>query len=307
MSRRRQHSVARLLDALADQAVNPPRSRDLRLLHRAVSGKKVLITGASYGLGEATARLFARHGATVVLVARSEDRLHEVAEAIRGDGGSALVYRCDLTDPVQAGALGRRITEEHGALDIIVSNAGKSIRRSLHLQYERPQDFTRTIGVNYLGPVCLLLELLPAMRAAGRGHLVNISTVGVRMAPAPRWGAYQASKGAFDTWFRSVAPELSTDGVTTSSLYMALLHTRMSAPTPGMRDRRGLTAEQGAQIVAKAVIERSRVLAPPWLLPVELVSTALAGATQRRHRRAYESSADSPSARGETGGHRAVE
>ena len=152
-----------------------------------------------------------------------------MAGSINAGGGHAVSYPADLSDEAAATALAKRITDEHGPPDIVVSNAGKSIRRSLHHQYERPQDFHRTIGINYLGPIWLLLGLLPAMRERGTGHIVNVSSVGVRVPPGPRWGAYQASKGAFDMWLRSVAAELHADGIDVTSIYMALIHTRMMA------------------------------------------------------------------------------
>lgn len=209
---------------------NPPRVSDPKRLHAAVSGKTVLVTGASYGLGEATARKLGAAGATVLLVARSADRLAALETSINAGGGRAAAYPADLTDGAAITALAKRLTENHGPMDIVVSNAGKSIRRSLHLQYDRSQDFERTIGVNYLGPIQLLLGLLPAMRRRGSGHIVSVSTIGVRTAPSPRWGAYLASKSAFDVWLRSVAPELSADCVHVTSVYMTLVHTRPPHP-----------------------------------------------------------------------------
>ncbi|MBB5915143.1 NAD(P)-dependent dehydrogenase (short-subunit alcohol dehydrogenase family) [Nocardia transvalensis] len=269
--------AARVTRVAVDRVVNPPRLSDPKALRRAVSGKTVLVTGASYGLGEATARTLAAAGATVLLVARTADRLEELAAELNSLGGSAVAYPADLTDAAATEELAETVTERYGALDVIVTNAGKSMRRSLHLQYDRFHDFERTIGVNYLGPIRLLLGLLPPMRAAGRGHIVNISTIGVRIAPGPRWGAYQASKGAFDTWLRSVSPELRADGVTVSTAYMALLYTRMSAPTPIMRMLPGLHPGEAADIVAKAIVQRPRSLAPWWALPADVVSAALPG------------------------------
>ncbi len=183
-------------------------------------------------------------------------------------------------------------------MDVVVSNAGKSIRRSLHLQYDRPQDFERTIGVNYLGPVRLLLGLLPAMRRRGSGHIVSISTIGVRTAPGPRWGAYLASKSAFDVWLRSVAPELRADGVHVTSVYMTLMHTPMSAPTPILRRMPGLSAEQAADIVAKAIIDRPRTVQPWWVWPIEISSMLLPRALEVGMGLMYRFTTDSPSARG---------
>jgi NAD(P)-dependent dehydrogenase (short-subunit alcohol dehydrogenase family) len=258
-----------------DMLVNPPRLSDPDRLRGAVAGATVLVTGASFGIGEATARKLADAGATVLLAARSGDRLDEIAQAISDSGGQAVSYPADLSDEDAVTALTERLLEAHGPPDIVVSNAGKSIRRSLHLQYERPQDFDRTIGINYLGPIRLLLGLLPAMRERGAGHIVNVSSVGVRVPPGPRWGAYQASKGAFDMWLRSVAPELHADGVDVTTIYMGLIHTRMSAPTPTLRNLPGLTADEAADIIAKAIIERPRTIAPWWLWPAEVTTVLL--------------------------------
>ena len=237
-----------------DKLVNPSHVSHPDRLRDAVSGTTVLVTGASFGIGEATARKLAAAGATVLLAARSEDKLDELVRTINASGGHAVSYPTDLSDEAAATALANRIIDEHGPPDIVVSNAGKSIRRSLHHQYERPHDFHRTIGINYLGPIWLLLGLLPAMRERGTGHIVNVSSVGVRVPPGPRWGAYQASKGAFDMWLRSVAAELHADGIDVTSIYMALIHTRMTAPTESLRNAPGLTPDQAADIIAKAII-----------------------------------------------------
>jgi len=263
---------------------NPARLPDPDRLRAAVSGKTILVTGASYGIGEATARRLAAAGATVLLVARSEDRLCDLAASINAGGGRAFAYPADLTDESVVSTLTKQITEKHGPLDIVVSNAGKSLRRSLHDQYDRPHDFQRTIDINYLGPVRLLLGLLPVMRENGGGHVVNVSSVGVRVVPGPQWGAYQASKGAFDSWLRSVAPELHADGVDVTSVYFALVRTRMIAPTPILGRLPGLTPDEAADAIAKAIIERPRTNEPPWVMPAELASVLLAGPADRAAR-----------------------
>ncbi len=272
--------ASRTIDLLA----NPGRISDPDRLRSVVSGKTVLVTGASFGVGEATARKLGAAGATVLVVARSADRLHELAASINAGGGKAAAYPADLTDEAAVTALTKQIGEEHGALDIVVSNAGKSLRRSLHDQYDRPQDFQRTIGINYLGPIQLLLGVLPAMRAQGRGHIVNVSSVGVRVPPGPQWGVYQASKGAFDRWLRSVAPELHADGVEVTSVYFALVRTRMIEPTPILGKLPGLDPDEAADVIAKAIIQRPRTIAPPWVGPVELASVLLAGPADRAAR-----------------------
>lgn len=280
-----------------DLLVNPPRVSDPSRLRKAVDGKTVLVTGASYGLGEATARKLAAAGATTLLVARSADKLDELASELNEHGGRAVAYPADLTDEAAVDGLVDRITEDHGVLDIVVNNAGKSIRRSLHLQYERPHDFVRTIDINYLGPIRLLLGLIPPMRERGSGHIVNISSVGVRVPPGPRWGTYQASKGAFDTWLRSVSPELHNDGVEVTSVYMAVIRTRMVEPTPSLRRVPGLTAEQAADIVAKAIIDRPGSIEPWWVWPAEVSAVLLRAPIDRAAQLWYRYTTDSGSAR----------
>lgn len=290
----------RVLAAVTDRVANPARVSDPDKLRETVSGKTVLVTGASYGIGEATARTIAAAGATVLVVARSAEKLEDLEAAINAGGGRAVAYPTDLTDEAAVSALTKQITEDHGPLDIVVSNAGKSLRRSLHDQYDRPHDFQRTIDINYLGPIWLLLGLLPAMRERGAGHIVNVSSVGVRVVPGPQWGAYQASKGAFDRWLRSVAPELHVDGVDVTSVYFALVRTRMIAPTPILGRLPGMSPDEAADAIAKAVIERPRTNEPPWVWPAELASVLLAGPAERAARlwhRRYFADSDAREAR----------
>src|SRR5262245_49099810 len=251
-----------LLTRIASWFLNPGGAPSLSRLQTAINGKTVLITGASFGIGEATARLLASAGAKVLLVARSRDQLELVATSVRSRGGTAEVHPTDLTDTDAVAALARRLLDAHGSIDVVVNNAGKSIRRSVALSYDRFHDFERTIRVNYLGPVRLLLALLPEMRRRRSGQIINVSTFGVRMPPGPRWGAYQASKAAFDTWFRSMGIEARSDGVVTSTIYMPLVYTRMSAPTPSLRGLPGLYPEQAAGLVARAIVRKSRTIAP---------------------------------------------
>jgi len=265
---------SRLIRA-TEPLANPPSAIDEGALRAAVAGRVVLVTGASYGLGEATARRLAAAGAVVLLTARSAERLEQIAAEIRAAGGRAEAHAADMTEMASVEALAEWVLANHGHVDVVVSNAGKSIRRSVELSYDRFHDFERTIGVNYLGPVRLLLALLPSMRARGEGHIVNVSTIGARIAPGPRWGAYQASKSAFDIWLRSVAPELRADGVTATSVYMALIHTRMSAPTPIYRHVPGQTPDQAAATICRAIVRRPRSIAP-WWSPVADVATTVA-------------------------------
>ncbi|GAA1132463.1 SDR family NAD(P)-dependent oxidoreductase [Kribbella jejuensis] len=250
-------------------------------LAAAVRGKVVLVTGSSYGIGEATARRLAAAGATVLLVARSEDQLRVVADEIRSGGGSAYVYPANLADPAAIEELVRTVLAEHGHVDVLVNNAGKSIRRSIADTYQRFHDIERTNAVNYLGPAKLVLELLPSMRERRSGHIVNVSTAGVRTPPMARWSAYLASKSAFDVWLRCVAQEVRGDGVTTSTVYMGLVHTRMSEPTPLLNKLPGLSPEQAADQVCTAVAERPHNITPPFVRPADAVGNLLRVPTDR--------------------------
>ena len=203
-----------------DRLANPARVSDPDKLRSAVSGKTVLVTGASYGIGEATARRLAAAGATVLVVARSAERLDDLAASINAGGGQAVAYPTDLTDEAAVNVLTKQITENHGPLDIVVSNAGKSLRRSLHHQYDRPHDFQRTIDINYLGPIWLLLGLLPAMRENGGGHIVNVSSVGVRVVPARNGAPTRRPRGrsiaGCAAWRRNCTPTAWTSRRSTS-------------------------------------------------------------------------------------------
>jgi NAD(P)-dependent dehydrogenase (short-subunit alcohol dehydrogenase family) len=258
----------------------------------------VLVTGASHGIGRATALRLGSCGATVLALARSGDLLSELAAEIEARGGRAHALQADLTELEAVPALTERILAEHGPLDVVVNNAGKSIRRSLALSYERFHDVTRTAGINYLGPVRLLLGLLPSMRERGRGHVVNVSTTGVLMPPAPRWAAYQASKTAFDIWLRSVASELAADGVATTSIYLALVHTRMSAPTYDFDWVPGLRPDQAADLICHAIVERPRAITPWWATTASVVGSVAPWFSDAVMRRYYRLTVDSASARG---------
>jgi NAD(P)-dependent dehydrogenase (short-subunit alcohol dehydrogenase family) len=249
------------------------------LLRRAVGGKVVLVTGASYGIGEALALRLGAAGARVLLAARSLPRLQQLAAHITSAGGQAEVFAVDLRDPDQAAALGRQIARAEGGVDVVVHNAGKSIRRSLLASLDRAHDFQRSMAVNYLGPVTLQLALLPAMLARGAGHIVNVSTIGVGLPPAPRWAAYLSSKIAFDVWLRAAAPELRHRGITCSSVYLGLVHTRMSAPTLAYRGMPGQTPDEAARVICRALVRRPRILEPWWLTPARWLAQPLARPT----------------------------
>ncbi|MDX6260422.1 MAG: hypothetical protein QOH84_2110 [Kribbellaceae bacterium] len=266
-----------LLVALTNGRTRIPDDR----LAFAVRGKIVLVTGSSYGIGEATAKRLARAGATVLLLARTAEQLELVAEEIRADGGKTFAYPANLADPEAIEAVVAKVLAEHGHVDVLVSNAGKSIRRSVADSYQRFHDIERTNAVNYLGPAKLVLELLPLMRERGSGHIVNVSTAGVRTPPLARWSAYLASKSAFDMWLRCVSQEVRDDGVTTSTVYMGLVHTRMSSPTPQLNSLPGLSPEQAADQVCAAVADKPHNITPPLVRPADALGNSFRVLTDR--------------------------
>jgi NAD(P)-dependent dehydrogenase (short-subunit alcohol dehydrogenase family) len=269
------------------------------LLRAAVGGKRVLVTGASFGIGAALARQLGAAGARLTLAARTLPALESLAHEITAAGGDAQALCLDLSDPAQiegaAALLARR-----GPFDAVIHNAGKSIRRSLALSLDRAHDFGRCMAVNYLGPVQLQLALLPAMLARGAGHIVNVSSVGVCLPPAPRWAAYLASKTAFDVWLRAAAPELRHAGIACTSVYLGLVHTRMSAPTPAYRGAPGQTPDEAAQVICRALVRRPPRLGPWWLGPARWLAPLLDGPVSWLLGRLFLRTDDSPAARGRT-------
>ena len=237
---------------------------DRAALARRLAGKRVLITGASFGIGEALALQLAPTGAELLLVARTAEKLREVAARVEARGGRAEALPCDLTKAEAVEALAERLVAE-GGVDIVVSNAGKSIRRSIFDSLDRLHDFTRTMNLNYFGPVQLLLALIPSL-VARRGHIVNVSAVNVRLPPMAKWAAYQASKVAFDQWFRSVGAELRPRGVATTSVYFPLVRTRMIEPTAIYRRFPAMQPDEAAALLCRALLTRRRRVVPWWLL-----------------------------------------
>ena len=230
-------------------------------LDLAVGGRVVLVTGASSGIGRATARRLGAAGATVLLVARRAAALEDLAIEIDASGGQAHVHPCDLRDLDAVDRLAGELLETYGHVDILVNNAGHSIRRSVSEAYDRSHDFHRTMRINYFAPLHLMLALLPAMRDQGRGHIVNVSTMGVLGRP-PRWSAYVASKAALDALSSCLAGEIDADGVHMTSIHFPLVHTPMSAPTAIYAGAPGLTVDEAADVIAEAIRTR-----PPRMSP----------------------------------------
>jgi NAD(P)-dependent dehydrogenase (short-subunit alcohol dehydrogenase family) len=223
----------------------------------AVSGRVVLITGASSGIGRAAALKVGAAGGIVLLVARTKEKLDELADEIDRLGGVAYSHPCNLTDMDDIDRMASEVMEQHEAVDILINNAGKSIRRSVDRSYDRFHDYQRTMQLNYFGPVKLILDLLPSMRSRKRGHIVNISTIGLQVN-TPRFAAYVASKAALDAFSRSMAPEVIGDGVHVTTIYMPLVRTPMIAPTKHYDRFPTLTPDEAADMITEAIRKRPK-------------------------------------------------
>jgi short-subunit dehydrogenase len=235
-----------------------PNPFERRTLERAVDGKLVLITGASAGIGEALSlRVGEAGGTALLLVARTREKLEAVAERISSAGGEAHVHPCDLSDLDDIDRMADEVLGQHGRVDILVNNAGRSIRRSIALSYDRMHDFERTIQLNYLAPVKLVLRFLPGIRERKSGHIVNVSTLGVQ-TNVPRFSAYVASKAALDAFSRSIASEIVEDRVAISTVYMPLVRTEMIAPTRHYGYFPALSPDEAAEMIADAVAKRRK-------------------------------------------------
>ncbi len=230
-----------------------------RKLADVLAAKCVLVTGASSGIGRAVALDAARAGATAVLVARSKDALDELKTEIERIGGSARVYPADLSSADSAKALLRRLHEDGVRVDVLVNSAGRSIRRAVEDSCDRLHDFERTMALNYFGALRLILGLLPGMRARGRGHVINVSSVGVEVG-TPLFSAYVASKAALDAFTRVAAGEVDDECVRFTTVHMPLVRTPMIAPTEAYHDVPAWSPEEASSQVLRAVITEERVI-----------------------------------------------
>nr|MDQ6935496.1 SDR family NAD(P)-dependent oxidoreductase [Actinomycetota bacterium] len=229
--------------------------RSNRRVVNALTGKTVVITGATSGIGLVTAVQVAKAGAIPILVARGKDKLEATKALIEAQGSTAFAYPCDLSDLQAIDALCEQIGHDFEHIDFAVNNAGRSIRRSLKLSEDRFHDFERTMQLNYFGAIRLVMGLLPKMRAQKSGHIVNISSIGVLTSP-PRFSAYVASKAALDAWSNVVSSEVYGDGVSFTTIHMPLVRTPMIAPTKLYDRFPTISPGQAAQKVVSALVDK---------------------------------------------------
>ncbi|MCW3039301.1 MAG: putative oxidoreductase [Solirubrobacterales bacterium] len=268
-------------------------------LDRALAGRVTLVTGASSGIGEATAHALGQAGGTVALVARSQGKLEEVAAAVAAAGGTATVHPVDLTDLEAIDALCADALARHGHVDILINNAGRSIRRSVAGSTDRFHDYERTMQLNYFAAVRLTLGLLPAMQERRHGHIVNVSTLGV-LTRVPRFSAYVASKAALDAFGDSLQAEVLGDDIRVTTIHMPLVRTPMIAPTGAYRGVPAISPGAAAGFLTRAIVERPRRLTPPVGQAMNVADVFVPGVTDWIRHRGFAASQDSRAARGES-------
>ncbi len=298
-------SYARTLWGYWEDNLDTTTGRDARI-REALSGKYVLITGASSGIGQTTALKVAQAGGIPVLVARGKDKLEDTKATIELRGGQAHVFPCDLSDLEAIDRLCEQVAAELPSIDFVVNNAGRSIRRSLKLSQDRFHDFERTMQLNYFGAIRLVMGLVPKMREQRRGHIVNISSIGVQTSP-PRFSAYVASKAALDAWSNVVASELVGDGVTFTGIHMPLVRTPMIAPTKLYDKFPTISPAQAADLVIKAMVERPHEINTLLGNAGAVAHTVAPKTAFRILNMAYHVFPDSAAAKGDSGGTRESE
>ncbi|RZJ10713.1 MAG: SDR family oxidoreductase [Acidovorax sp.] len=224
-----------------------------RSLKGTVTGKVVLITGGSSGIGLAAAHKFAEAGATTIICGRDQDKLDEACAEAKAKGYSFIAYSADIADMADCDRFVQLLIDNHGGVDFLINNAGRSIRRAIESSYDRFHDYERTMQLNYFGCLRVTMGFLPGMVAKRKGHVVNISSIGV-LTNAPRFSAYVASKAALDAWTRCASSEFADQGITFTTINMPLVRTPMIAPTKIYNNVPTLSPEEAADMIAQACI-----------------------------------------------------
>ena len=262
-----------------------------------VKGKVVMITGGSSGIGKAAALKVAAAGATTIIVARGEEELFATRDEIIAAGGNCHAYTCDLADMASCDALVEKVVAAHGGVDILVNNAGRSIRRSIELSYDRFHDFERTMQLNYFGSLRLIMGVLPKMTERRRGHIINISSIGV-LANSPRFSAYVASKAALDAFSRCAQGELSGKGIVFTTINMPLVKTPMIAPTKMYDSVPTLSPDEAGDLIVQAIIQRPSRIATRLGIFASVVNAVAPKAYELVMNTAFELFPDSAAAKG---------
>jgi len=272
-----------------------------RSLEGTVGGKVVLVTGGSSGIGLAAAHKFAQAGATTIICGRDQDKLDAACVEAEARGHAFVAYAVDLADLADCDRFVKLVLERHGGVDFLVNNAGRSIRRAIESSYERFHDYERTMQLNYFGCLRVTLGLLPAMVARHRGHVVNISSIGV-LTNAPRFSAYVASKAALDAWTRCASSEFADQGITFTTINMPLVRTPMIAPTQIYNNVPTLAPEEAADMIAQACIFKPVRIATRLGIVGQVLHAFVPRVAQITMNTSFRMFPDSTAAKGEKGG-----
>lgn len=260
-------------------------------------GRHVVITGASSGIGRASAIAVAERGGVVFALARSASALDELVAEIRAAGGQAHAFTCDVTDSASVEHTVKDILGRFGHVDYLVNNAGRSIRRSVVSSTDRLHDYERTMAVNYFGAVRMVLALLPHWRERRFGHVVNVSSEGV-LAHSPRYSAYVPTKAALDAFADVVSTETLSDHITFTTIHMPLVATPMIAPSRKLLPVGAISAEHAAAMVVRGLIEKPDRIDTPLGTLAEAGNYVLPGLARRVLHQVYLGYPDSAAARG---------
>ena len=226
-----------------------------RTLRGRVKNKVVLITGGSSGIGLAAAHKLAAAEAVTIIVARDADKLLEAKKEIAAKGHEVVTYSADIADEADTARVLKLIEKNHGSVDVLVNNAGRSIRRAIENSFDRMHDFERTMSLNYFGALRVTMGVLPGMMKKRKGHVINISSIGV-LTNAPRFSAYVASKAALDAYTRCAASEFADMGIAFTTINMPLVRTPMIAPTKIYQNVPTLSPEDAADLIVEAIVYR---------------------------------------------------
>jgi len=270
-------------------------------LRGTVGGKVVLVTGGSSGIGLSAACKFAEAGAITLICARGEDKLAEAKQVIldaAGKSAKVFTYSVDIADQASCAAFVKTLEDEHGGVDFLINNAGRSIRRAIEASYDRFHDFERTMQLNYFGSLRVTMGLLPGMVAKKKGHIVNISSISV-LVNAPRFAAYVASKAALDAWTGCAASEYADQGITFTTVNMPLVRTPMTAPTKIYDSMPLLSPEEAADMIIHACVDKPVRVATRLGIAVELLHAAVPRITQIMMNTTFRMFPDSAAAKGE--------
>ena len=292
------HTYANVLWDFWERKLDPDLYKD-RTFGHIVNGRTVVITGASSGIGRATALKVAAAGGIPLLVARGVEKLEALRDEIEAAGGTAHVYSADLSDMDAIDDVVARMLADHPAIDFLVNNAGRSIRRSIKLSEDRFHDFERTIQLNYFGAIKMIMALLPHMRSRGFGHIVNVSSIGVQTSP-PRFSAYVASKSALDAWTRVVSSEVIGDGITFTTIHMPLVRTPMIAPTKLYDHFPTISPDEAADLICEGLRARPKSINTKLGTAGEVLYAVAPKAVDQILHMAYKIFPDSAASKGDT-------